>query len=473
MLKYPSAVKPFAGIHVYLNNNKSITLMKKTLVLILFVILPLNFAFSQESYDLNKTVRTAINNSLTVSTYQNNISIQEFNLKSAYGSLIPSLSFTGSWTRNNTTNKGGVTYLNGIPYKYDSYTSAGNSFSFGLNSQVTLFNGFANYDNVDLQKQSIATLKTSLEQVKYDIIISVYQRFFDVLKKEKILKANEDNLTVSKDQLDRIKEYVNVGKKTVSEVYKQDVQVAQNELSVLSSKNDVSKSKVDLLSVMNEDVARTVTVDASGIYIPEQLSELKTVMAKYSNFETLVQNAVTTRYDYKAAIQDIGVSETRYGISKKYLYYPSLSGFASYNFNGNDLDRLDNSKVLTFGLTLSYPIFQGFQTDVTNQTYQVNIKQKKEDLVKLERQIRTDLRKALFDLETSYKQIEITDKNIISAEQDKLLSEENFRIGYGTLLDVQVATTNLNNLKINRINYLYNFLLTQKQIDYLSGLLKY
>lgn len=226
MLKNPSAVKPFKEFHVYLNNNKSTTLMKKTLVLILFVILPLNFVLSQESYDLNRTVRTAINNSLTVSTYQNNISIQEFNLKSAYGSLIPTLNFSGSWTRNNTYNKGGLTYVNGTPFKYDAYTSAGNSFSLGLNSQVTLFNGFANYDNVDLQKQSIATLRTSLDQVKYDIVINVYQRFFDVLKKEKILKANEDNLNISKDQLDRIKEYVNVGKKTVSEVYKQDVQLS-------------------------------------------------------------------------------------------------------------------------------------------------------------------------------------------------------------------------------------------------------
>jgi outer membrane protein TolC len=103
----------------------------------------------------------------------------------------------------------------------------------------------------------------------------------------------------------------------------------------------------------------------------------------------------------------------------------------------------------------------------------VNIKQKQEDLVILERQIRTDLKKSLYDLQTAYKQIEILDKNIISAQQDKLLSEENFKIGYGTLLDVQVATTNLNNLLINRINSLYNFVLSQKQIEYLSGQLKY
>jgi outer membrane protein len=466
-------MKPFCIITVYLINNKSITLMKKAFVLILLVIIPFVSAFSQENYDLNKTVRTALNNSLTVSSYSNNISIQELNLKTAYGELFPSLSFSGQWTRNNTYNKGGVSYMNGVPVSYGSYNTSSDNFNLGLNSQVTLFNGFANYENIDLQKQSIASLRTSLEQAKYDIIIGVYQSFFDVLKKEKILQENQDNLSVSKDQLSKIQEYVNVGKKTLSDVYKQDVQVAQNELSVESSGNDLSKAKVDLLSTMNEDVSKSIQLDASSIFIPEHSADQKAVLARFSNFEALVQSALNTRYDYKAAKQDIGINESRLSISKKNLWFPTLSAFGNYSFNGPKLNEIDQSKVLSFGLTLSYPIFQGFQTEVISETYQVNIKQKKEDLIKLERLIRTDLKKALLDLETAYKQIEITDRNIISAEQDKLLSEENFRIGYGTLLDVQVATTNLNNLKISRINFLYNFLLTQKQIEYLSGILKY
>ena len=466
-------MKPFQRINVNLINIKSITLMKKTLVLILFIILTAGTSFSQESYDLNKTVRTALNNSLTISTFNNNISIQELNLKSSYGDLIPSLSFSGNWSKSNTYSKGGIIYQNGLPITTSTISTTSDNFGVGLSSNVTLFNGFANYDNIELQKQNIASQKLNLEQAKNDIVMGIYRFFFDVLKKEQILKANEDNLAVSREQLSRIKEYVNVGKKTQSEVYKQDVQVAQNEMSVLSSANELSKSKVELLNAMNEDISKTIIVDNSGIFVPTQLSELQSVISRYSSFDNLVKNAIESRYEYKSAIHDITLSEQRLSISKKSLYYPTLSAFGNYNISGSKIDEINNNRVFTFGLTLSYPIFQGFQTDVTKQTYEVNIKQKKEDLVKLERQIRTEIKKAVFDLETAYKQIEITERNIVSAEQDKLLSEENFRIGYGTLLDVQVATTNLNNLRINRINYLYNFLLLQKQIDYLSGLLKY
>jgi outer membrane protein len=447
--------------------------MRKILVLVFIIAISVSYLNAQEVYDLTKSVNTALKNSTTVSTFQNNISLQKFNVKSSYGDLLPDLNLTGQWSRNHNVSKGGIVYQNGIPITVSDYSSTGDNFSLGLNSSVLLFNGLANYETIDMQKQSLASLYTDLEKVKYDITMGVYQNFFDVIKKDKIVEANNNNLLTSIEQLNSIKEYVAVGKKTQSEVYKQDVLVGQNELTLVTSKNEFEKAKVDFLNTLNDDVTKSIIIDYSKLFIPTTLEELKTIINKNSNFESLVQNAIKTRYDYSSAQQSIQIDETRLSIAKKNLYFPSLSAFGNYNFSSNNLYEIDNNKSLSFGLTLSYPIFQGFKTDLNRQVAEVNIKQKQEDLFILEKQIRTDLKKALYDLETSYKQIEILEKNIVSAQQDKILSEENFRIGYGTLLDVQVATTNLNNLYINRINALYNFVLSQKQIEYLSGQLKY
>lgn len=448
--------------------------MKKIFALFFTFTISVGCLNAQEVYDLTKSVNTALQNNPTVSLYQNNISIQKFNIKSSYGDLVPTLNLSGQWSRNNTYSKGsGTVFQNGIPITLSDQSTATNNFSLGMNSSVTLFNGLANYENIDLQKQTLASLYTDLEKTKYDIIISVYQRFFDVIKKDKIVETNNNNLVTSIEQLNKIKEYVLVGKKTQSEVYKQDVQVGQNELTLVTSKNEFEKSKVDFLSTLYDDVAKSIVIDYSKLSIPNTLAELRTVINQNSNFESLVQNALKTRYDYSSAQQSIKINELKLSIAKKNLYYPSVNAFGNYNISGNDIDKIANNRVLTFGLSLSYPIFQGFKTDISRQIAEVNIKQKQEDIAKLEKQIRTDLKKSIYDLETAYKQIEILDKNILSAEQDKILSEENFRIGYGTLLDVQIATTNLNNLQINRINALYNFVLTQKQIEYLSGQLKY
>ena len=53
------------------------------------------------------------------------------------------------------------------------------------------------------------------------------------------------------------------------------------------------------------------------------------------------------------------------------------------------------------------------------------------------------------------------------------MSEENYRVGVGTLLDVQLASTKLNSLKIDRINAYYDFLLAERKLNYYTGELSY
>jgi outer membrane protein len=447
--------------------------MKKILLLALIIMLYGGLIYPQESVDLKKAIGIALEKNPTLSNIQNNLSIQKLNISSVRGNLYPTLSLSGSWSRNNSFSKGGTQLINNIPFPVPDQNSWQNNFNLGLNSQVTLFNGFANYQNIDLEYQNETSLRLLLEKTKTDVILNIYQKFFDAVKKEKIVKTYEDNLQNSRDQLDKIKEYVNVGKKTLSEVYKQDVQVAQNELLLEQSKNDFSKSKVDLLFAMNDDMDKNYSIDSKDINANLTVAELKAILDKSTNINELVKNAVAGRYDYKSAMQDIKINETRLSLAVKNLYFPTITAFGNYNLTGREVQSITDSRSLSVGLSLSYYIFQGNRYDINRQIAEVNIKQKSEDLVKLEQQIKSDLKKAIIDLETAYKQIEILDRNIKSAEQDKLLSEENFRIGYGTLLDVQTATTSLNNLLINRINSIYNFLFARKQIDYLSGQLNY
>jgi outer membrane protein TolC len=224
---------------------------------------------------------------------------------------------------------------------------------------------------------------------------------------------------------------------------------------------------------MYDDVNKNIAIDSKDINADLTVADLKLILDKSSNVDALVKNAVAGRFDYQSAIQDIKIDQTRLSLALKSLYFPTITAFGDYNVNGRQIQSVFDSRTFTVGLSLNYYIFQGNKFNIDRQIAEVNIKQKNEDLTKLEQQIKTDIKKATIDLETAYKQIEILDRNIKSAEQDKILSEENFRIGFGTLLDVQTAEINLNNLYISRINSIYNFLFAKKEIEYLSGQLNY
>jgi outer membrane protein len=446
--------------------------MKKIFSLSL-IILTITFNIhAQEVIDLNEAVNIALKNNTNVANLEKTVEIQRLSTGTARGNLYPTLSMSASWSRNNTFSQGTVSFQNGVPNIIPQQDTWLNSFNLGLNSNVTLFNGLSNLKQIDLAKENEISAIILLDKQKYDIIYDINAAYFDVLKKDKIVTENTENLADSRAQLDRVKEFMNVGKKTIADVYRQDVQVAQDELSLERSENELKKSKVDLLLAMNTDMNREYEITDNSIQTNLSDAELKAVLDRNSDTEVLMNKALQNRYDYKSSQQDIRISQTQYSIDKKNLYFPILTGFISYNLNATRVENIIDSRQFRFGLNLSYSIFQGFSLDNKSQASEIAIKQKQDNIQLLEQQIRSEIKKSYLDLETQYKQIEILNRNIVSAEQDKLLSEENYTVGLGTLLDAQTAATKLNTLKIDLINAYYDFLLAERRIKYYVGDLK-
>jgi outer membrane protein len=447
-------------------------LMKKFLVLFLVLVICPS-VFAQQNITLDDAVRTAISNNLDISSIQNNMVIQNYYLRRSQGALFPSLNLNGRWTRNITDSKGGTIFQNGVPITIPDQSTSSNDFNLSLNSTVTLFDGFANFRQVDYDETAINTYRIEIERQKTDVVINVNTLYIEVLKNEQIVIANQRTLADSKAQLERIREIINVGRGTIGDLYKQDVQVATDELNLQRSQNVLEKSKVDLLNAMNDDVNKPVTASAQGINVNITNEELAGIVAANSNVDALVRKGIADRYDFKSVMLQIELNRINLDIAEKKEYFPVLSAFGNYNLNGDAIGDITNTRVATFGLQLSYPIFQGFSYDVNRQVAEVNIRQSEIDLQKLERAIKAEIKRAVLDLQNSYNQVVVIDRSIRSAEQDKLLSEENYRLGLGTLLDVQIATTRLNNLQIEKINATYNFLIAKRLIDYYSGQIKY
>lgn len=447
--------------------------MKKFLYCLLLCAATTMPAMSQERLGLNDAVRRALDNSVTVSNLRKSLQIQELNTSTAKGNLYPDLNLSASWTRNNTYSEGTIRFENGIPIIIPEQDSWINNFRLGLNTQVTLFDGFANYERIDLERENERALKIDLDKETYDIAFAVNTAYFDVLKRKKIVQANEENLLDSRSQLEKINEYLNVGKRTIADVYRQDVQVAQNELALERSINELNKSKVDLLRTMNEPVDKMIETKDEEVRSDLTESEIALIKDKYSNLEALYRQAVQNRYDYKSGEQDVLTSKMTYEINNRNLYWPTILGFANYSISASRIDDVLGTRSFNFGVSMNYPIFQGFETSNRKQASRISVFQKEDNLKLIETQIKSEIRKAYLDLETQYKQIEIIQRNIRSAEQDKLLSEENYRVGFGLLIDVQTATTKLNLLKIELINAYYDFLLSEKRLQYYSGGLTY
>lgn len=422
---------------------------------------------------LREAIQSAYKNNINIVKTEYSIESQEFNIRESYGNLFPDLTFTSGWTRTNQVTKAGTQNISGFNINVPGRDTTTDNFNLSLRSNVTIFDGLASYDNIDLQKQTQNRLRILLAKYKQDVALQVLSNYITVLKNDQAVVINRATLEDSKAQLEKIKIFVEVGKRTLSDVYKQDVVVAQNELAVEQALNNYNKSIADLAFSANLPMDKEYTIRKDEFITAVSYSSLENYVNVNSNVQTLVNVSLKNRYDYKSTVYNLNIQQKNIDIAQSLLLFPTLTGFGQYSLSGDKFSNLSNSRVFTFGLTLTYPIFQGFSVDKQKQQAIINYRSAEEDIEVLKNQIELDIKKAVLDLKSLLKQIEITDRNLKSAEQDKFLAEESYRIGLVTLLEVNTATTNLNNLLIQKSNLIYNFILAQKTLEYYQGLLKY
>jgi outer membrane protein len=441
--------------------------------LLLFLLLTSRQGFSQRELTLEECIRIALANSHTIEKSQNSVEAQSSVIKSKYGALLPTLSFNTGWTRTNQVYQPGTIFVGGIPIVTGGRDTTTDNFNLQLRTDVLLFNGFSNYESIDYAKLTRRSLQYQLEDLRRDIVIKVITDYITVLKNQQVLTINTATLEDSKAQLERVKVFVEVGKRAVVDIYRQDADVAQKELLVEQAKNSLNKSISDLVFDMNLSQDAAYTIRDEKIRTDLGLDEMQHYVAKNSNVGALVQTAYRNRYDYKAAETNIEITRTNVEINRSLLLFPTLSGFSSYSMSGDRINKLNNQRVFTLGLTLSYPIFQGFQTQTLKEQAEVNLRSSKEDLDQIKSQINLEVTKATLDLNSYVKQIEISERSIKATEQEKFAAEEQYKVGIGTLLDVQIALTRYNNALIDKSNSVYNFILAQKVLEYYQGILRY
>lgn len=434
--------------------------------------------FAQQQITLSQAINSAVKNNIAVQKIQNNIDIQSGNIQVKYGGLFPTLSLNGAWQRTNNANDNvPIVTFNQFTGNYTTIISNTNkttfNYSLGIRSDVTLFNGFTNYESVDVAKMQQQVYYIQLEKTRQDLTLQVLSDYITVLKNRQIVKINQASLENASSQLESIKLFVEAGKKTMSDVYKQDVQVAQYELAVEQAKNNLDKSISDLVYDSNLPQDKQYTVAGTEFSPDLTLANVQTYVQQNSNTGPMIVNAINKRQDIKAAEETINLSESNLEITRNALLFPTLTGFTQYGLSAQNVNDLPHARTFTIGLNLSYPIFEGFSLSIQRQQAQINLRGANEDLTQLRNQITNDINKAVLDLKSLAKQIEISERTIKSAEQDVLQATESFRVGLATLLDVQTAQTNYNNALIDRTNLIFNFQLAQKQLEYFQGLLKY
>jgi len=189
------------------------------------------------------------------------------------------------------------------------------------------------------------------------------------------------------------------------------------------------------------------------------------------DYSALVEEALASRPDYHSSQLSKDAASNSLTISKL-GHWPSLSlnGGVGYRMaGGSDFSNFTNSTGWDVALSLRIPIFSGFQVSTAVQTSQLNYDFAEQSLEQTKRKVQKEVRTALLSLETARKRMEVSTKNVVSAEEDRRIAEERYNLGANTLLDLLVATANYTTALSNKVSATYDFVYAKQQFKIAVG----
>jgi len=442
--------------------------MKHIYLLLFAIIFCGTKTFSQtKTISLSEAISISSEKNTQMISSRNSVESQQSFQRVAYGALFPSVSTSWNWTRSQDPTASSTT----IPgFGTITQPRVSNSFSAGVDASLTFFDGFANFAALDRANLNVETSELTRERTEQQTIFQTISLYLNVLRTEQLLNVRKDNLRRSNEQLKRIQESQKLGGVALADVYRQQVIVSNDELALIQAQNEFDKSKVDLVTYLTLDPL--VQFEFADATVPKEIDsvEIQNVKREEKNYSAFSQQAMQRRFDFKTSEQNVTAAE----LGVKYYqgdWWPSLRAFASLDYSGRKLSKTTYSG-MSWGISASYPLFNNFQRENSIQQSEIDLRNANEQLSLKERQVKAEVRKAVLDLETAVKSLEVSQTGIRSAIEDRRIAEEKYNLGAGTLLDKLVADANYTSAISNKVNSVYNYILAKRNLEFVVGTLK-
>jgi outer membrane protein len=414
-----------------------------------------NNLFPQKALTLNDAIQIALNKNVNVVKSTNSISSFQSSLKSAYGNLLPNLSVGGGFNWQRITNSHGAVVLDTLGRVISTGSSENDyrNWSLSAGGNVTLFNGLANLAAISQSKNNLESAKLTLEKLKQDVTLQTITYYTQIISNNELLNFQEENLKYNEELLKEIKEKFDLKMVAITDVYSQEAQTANTKVSYLQAKNNLAIAKINLLNYLAMDVSQNYLFDSIA-------TSTKDSTLFNSSPENLFDYALKNRQDYQSLLYQQQAIQNQLTIARS-GYFPNLSANYGFSTSASDPSNLFTQKSYSLGLSLNIPIFSNWNTENSVETASVQVENNNEDLKALELSIKSQVKTAQLNLQTSKQQVDASNAALAASRESWNIETETYKLGAATYIDLQLAYNNYLQAQYNKINTDYNYFIAQ------------
>jgi len=413
---------------------------------------------AQEKLSLQDAISIALKNNYDIKLVNNDVAIAKNNVNLGNAGILPVAvgTFNTGGSRTNTTQ----TQSTGTQRIVDGARSTNMAYGVGLD--WTVFDGFsmfADYKRLkELEQQGKIVAKGQILTTISDVISAYY----NVVKQQQLVVASDSAINVSTYRLRIADNKLEIGRGSKLDVLSAKVDYNTDTSNYLQQKNLLNNYMVTLNQLMARDanikfsVANDMSIDNNLNY-----TELAT---QSESLNPELQNAVISKKIAELNLKSI-----------KGNRYPVIAVNGGYDFNRNanptGFSIQSRSNGLTYGLTASIPIFNGFLQRQNERNAKIEINSTELTIEKTRQAIAAQLTTAYQTYSTYLELVKLERGNVDIANQNLDITLEKYRLGSIAPLELREAQRNALNAQIRYLEIQYQTKLAEISLKELSGTL--
>ena len=421
----------------------------------IFIIFFISFLFNTNllAVTLSEALLEAYKNNPVLNAERENINISQENLNISKSEFLPTITITGTKSREDTTK---LTNQSGG----DATITDVDPLTKSILIEQTLYDGKGRSADLEKSKIGMDLAKAKILKVEQEILYKAVEAYTGLIFTNKKLKINQSNISLLDRQVDTDQARLERGQITISDLAQSESSLAGAKAKFIEAKNDVMTSRLVYENVIGPIINSDDLNENSkpNIEIPKNLNEANDISKKRN------PKLIIAKLEYLQSEKDIRIAES------DMLPSASLSFEASQTENLSSTYNERDKKILK--ATVKWPFYTGGKNKAEVNKNR-NIKyQKKLLLDNVINTNNTNVASAWSNFQSSKSLLDSVKSQVKAAEiaNEGITVEYESGLGRSTL-DVIQSNSLLLDSKISFANAERNYLLSQFKLLQSIGLL--
>lgn len=402
------------------------------LLLIGFALLMPGIAFSQEQLSLEQAIRIGLQNNYDIRIATKQEAIAENNVTLGNAGFLPGVD--GRATRTFSENNSRQEFQSGPDRVRDGASS--NNLGYGVSLNWVIFDGLGMFINLDRLKTLEKSGELFTKEIVENTLADITGSYFEVSRQASKINALQDAIAISEARVEIAQAQYEVGVSAKVEILRAQVDYNADRSELLLQQEVLQNAKINLNQLLgrNPDIDFVAT---DSIVVDPTISFGKTTNNLYA------ANPLLQRLQLNLQLAQLDIKSIRAS------RFPVIGVTSAYNFSRSEAEplnefqaRFNQNRGYNYGLTLSVPIFNGFNLNRQAQNARINLESTNLQLQQEENRLQADLARAYSQYTNRLQLLELEESNVKLAQQNAEIALERYRLGLLTAIELREAQRN-------------------------------